>query len=752
MANIIDQIFQGVIPYAQNEALQSLSKIFGEQMLGVGTSASRLVTLSATLNPIYLGLLFMILAYIGVSGVVRTASEGKFLGQWSSFGVPAMFMLCVVLLTPIPTQNSATLGQVVFVKALKVGSNFADFTLMKVFENAQSEAVTYSLASEQLPQVNDQMKGAFLMYMCANQITQMGYGSQLNYFLLLNSVCGLPADMVGLYAEYFVLGDRAAVASINTRLTAITTATGLKLPMQGFADPSAIANNSTDANMTPVSKQLNCHFKEFDNQFRSAIPSRLAVNAKLTALTPVARIAGPNGTPFPTQLNNTLLTYNKPHLSAMWPETLNKIYRCVLSTVISNAQNTVRESYTTSPDTAVPWRSGWSNAALAISDELDSYKSALDKSKLPLSMEVVSVPDVSQLGENLTDKKNQGLLSASLSDIQEYTSGINNTPDQASQVLASALAAATSGTAMDWSRIGATVLLPTAMANTTRLANAGPQTAAMSAKLAKTSSFLSSLIGKTVTAAPSALGKMSSLSAAGMSYVAKAVENWNKKDKLVESVGGGGMLNPIGMAAKVVNGIANAIAPGPTMLMVLSILLIVVNVVVLLPQVVLLVVMLIWMTKAAVWYMIIPLATVLIALPNTRVGHDIWKSALGIVLTPFLALIFYVVSLFIFDQMYASIIYWVFEPIIRASQDGFWSGLGSILMQIFTSEIIFRFLTGVAVIVATTVYMSMLILRGPDLITSTLGLRGSSGDLGDEFNALRHRLDPTSKMRGMAGG
>lgn len=751
MANLIDQIFAGVIPYAQNEAMQSLAKIFGEQMLGEGTSASRLVTLSATLNPIYLGLLFMILAYIGIGGVIRTATEGKFLGQWNSIGVPGMFILCVVLLTPVPTQNAATLGQVIFVKALKVGSNFADVTLMKVFDAAQTEAVTYNLASEQIPQVNDQMKGAFLMYMCANQITQMGYGSQLNYFLLLNSVCGIPADMVGLYARFFVLGDRAAVNGINQRLEAITDATGLRLPLQGFADPSTLVNNSR--RLAPASEQLNCHFKEFDANFRREIPAPLATNAKLTQLMPVAEITGPNGTRvIPNQLNNTLLVYNKPHLSAMWPETLNKIYRCVMTTIVSNAQNTIRESYTTSPDTAVPWRSGWSNAALAISDELDSYKSALDKSKLPLSMEVVSVPDIAQLGENLTDKKNQGLLTASLSDIQEYTSGINNTPDQASQVLASALAAATSGTAMDWSRIGATVLLPTAMANTTRLGNAGPQTVAMSAKLAKTSSFLSSLIGKTVTAAPSALGKMSSLSAAGMSYVAKVVEGWNKKNQLVESVGGGGMLNPIGMAAKVVNGIANAIAPGPTMLMVLSILLIVVNVVVLLPQVVLLIVMLIWMTKAAVWYMIIPLATVLIALPNTRVGHDIWKSALGIVLTPFLALIFYIVSLFIFDQMYASIIYWVFEPIIRASQDGFFSGLGSILMQIFTSEIIFRFLTGVAVIVATTVYMSMLILRGPDLITSTLGLRGSSGDLGDEFNALRNRLDPTSRMRGMAGG
>ena len=749
MASIIDQVFQGVIPYAQNEALQNLGKIFGEQMLGVGSSTSRLVTLSAALNPIYLGLLFIILAYIGVSGVVKSTT-GKFLGQWSSFGVPAMFMLCVVLLTPVPSQNSATLGQVVFVKTLKFGSNFADFTLMKVFDAAQAEAITYNLSSEQIPQVNDQMKGAFVMYMCANQITQMGYGSRVNYFLLLKNVCGLPADMVGLYATNYTLGDKSRVDAINTGLNEITAATGLKLPPQVQYTTATVVGYTKS--MTPITQQLNCHFTQFDTYFRNQVPTTLAATAKLTSLIPVAKIAGPNGTTVPTQVSNTLLAYNKPHLGAMWPQALHESYKCILNPAIIGAQEAAKSTYTTNPDMAVPWRSGWSNAALAISDELDGYKSAMSKSKLPLSMEVVTTPNVSQLGDSLTDKKNQSLLSSSLSDIQEFTSGINNTPDQASQVLASALAAATSGTAMDWSRIGATVLLPVALANTNAMANAGPQTVAASAKLARASTFLNSLIGRTVTAAPNALGKMSSSAAAMFAKASNLIEAWQKKDKLVESVGGGGMLNPIGMAAKVINGIANVITPGPNTMMVLSILLLAVNVVVLLPQVILLVVMLIWMAKAAVWYMIIPLATVLIALPNTRAGHDIWKSAVAIALTPFLALIFYVISLYIFDQMYASVIYWVFEPIIRGSQNGIMSGIGSFLMQVFTGEIIFRFLAGISLIIATTVYMSMMIMRGPDLVTQSLGLRGSSGDLGDEFQALRQRLDPASKMRGMATG
>ena len=753
MASIIDQVFQGVVPYAQNEALQNLAKIFGEQMLGVGGTSSRIVALSAALNPIYLGLLFLILAYIGVSGVVRTATDGKFLGRnWSSFGVPAMFMVCVVLLSPVPTQNGATLGQVVFVKALKFGSNFADFTLMKVFDQAQSEAITYNLASEHIPQVNDQMKGAFVMYMCANQITQMGYGSKVNYFLLLKNVCGLPADMVGLYSRFYILGDAGHVRNIQAGLDNIASATGLTFPAQVRYDPSAVERYTQ--NMTPISKQLDCHFTQFDTYFRDKVPDGLAISAKITSLYPVPKIAVPNNPNrnehgVPIQVSNTLLPYNKPHLSAMWPQALNASYRCVLNPAILSAQQAVKDTYTTNPNTNVPWRAGWSNAALAISDELDSYKSAMGKSKLPLSMEVVATPNPSQLGDSLTDKKNQALLAASLSDIQEFTSGINNSPDQASQVLTSALAAATSGTAMDWTRIGATVILPVALANTNAMANAGPQTGAQAAKLAKASSFLNSLVGRAATFASAGLGKTASLAATGLAKISTAIEAWQKKDKLVESVGGGGLLNPIGMAAKVVNGIANVLMPGPTTMMALSILLLAVNIVVLLPQVVLLVVMLIWMAKAAVWYMIIPLATVLIALPNTRVGHDIWKSALAIILTPFLALIFYVISLYIFDQMYASVIYWVFQPILEAN--GVMGTLGSILMQVFTGEIVFRFLAGVSLIVAVTVYMSMLILRGPDLVTQSLGLRGSSGDLGDEFNSLRHRLDPASKMRSAVG-
>ncbi len=99
--SIIDTVANGVTPIENNAALQALAKILGSKLILGSGDESRLVLLSAALNPVYIGLLFLILAYIGVGGVVKSALEGRFLGRWSQVGVPGMFMLCIVLLSPV---------------------------------------------------------------------------------------------------------------------------------------------------------------------------------------------------------------------------------------------------------------------------------------------------------------------------------------------------------------------------------------------------------------------------------------------------------------------------------------------------------------------------------------------------------------------------------------------------------------------------------------------------------------------------
>lgn len=754
MANIIDQIFQGVIAPSQNEALSNLTKVFGEQMLGVnGGAASMLVKLSATLNPLYIGLLFMILAYIGIGGTVRTAMDGKFLGRnWSGFGVPASFMLCIVLLSPIPTQSGATLGQVVFVKAVKIGSNAADFMLMKVFEvsavtDFKKDTATYSLIGEHIPQVNEQMKSALTMYMCGEQLKQMGYGTKINYFVILNEVCGIPGDMVGdpHYLDFYTLTD---VTKIQQDVDKWTALTGVTLPKAQRYDVTKVKDNASAK--TPVSQQLECHFEQFRKVFQEKVPNKIAVDAKIPATAPIPTVA------IPSQINNKVLSFEDKAMGAVWSMALHKAYTCLMTNAFKGK---VADKYKAPQGTQdVPWRSGWSNAALAVSDELDDYKSSLTQGSLPLSMEVIKNPNPAMLGDSLMDKRNAAILSKMVLNLEQYTTNINSQPNTASHLLAQYLTAAkataanvanaTPGSPIDYARIGANVVLPAYAHAATQFANANlidGAPADKADKARKTMAFMNNIIGKSSLVGPMGVGKFTQVGA----QMFAVMSNWmGKKEVADEAAKSSAAALPmgLGMIVAVVKGAVSLAMPGPTTMMALSIALIFMNIVVLLPQVILLVVMLIWLVKAAVWFMIIPLATVLIALPGTRVGHDIWKSALAIIVTPLLALTFYLISLFISDQMYMTVLFWIFEPIIRKGQEGVGWGLIEVFKQVLTGELIFRVLAGIVLFVTVTVYMSMLILKGPDLVTQSLGLRGSSGDLGDEFSQLRGKLDPGSRM------
>ena len=76
--------------------------------------------MSSALSPVYLGVLFAIMAYIGIGGTAKTAMDGEFLGRnWHSVGVPSFLMVCIMLLSPVPNQNGITLGQVIFVKSVE---------------------------------------------------------------------------------------------------------------------------------------------------------------------------------------------------------------------------------------------------------------------------------------------------------------------------------------------------------------------------------------------------------------------------------------------------------------------------------------------------------------------------------------------------------------------------------------------------------------------------------------------------------
>lgn len=754
MASIIDVIAQGVATPELNKAVLALTSIFGEKLINGTGAASMLVNLSAALNPVYIGLLFMVLAYIGIGGVIKTAQDARFLGNWSSTGVPGMLMLCIVLLSPIPTQNGVTMGQYLFVKSLKFGSNFADYLLFKVFDTAGQVAAqqteTYSLAQEHLPQVNTQMSSALLMYICGENLKAMGYGAKVDYFLLLKNVCGIPGDLHGVnavsgftpnYQSYFML-DKANVDAEQQSLNALAAAAGLPPIQQNYYTFDAVNQNAAvnGGKGSPATQQLACHFNSFKNHFGQLSP-------EVTAASKVSGFGIKSHTgPKPKQVNSTVIPVNIPALEAAWALALNSSYQCILNSAL---QGQIKEVYTpTEADTGAqnsgaPWRSGWVDSALSIQDSLEKYKSVAKNTEFPLLMNSISNPDYARLGDTLTDKKNAQSLMKGSTEVYDFLMRPDNSPSKIadalamarSQKLADSGGTGAAGIVMNNSELARMVAigaLSTRINATNRLV-ANMNKAQQSSMLTK---VFNSLLGKGATLIPAALGATSKVAVQAISRVHAAIERKTKLEEIAKDAGSAQIAGfSVGKLFSIGKAVYNFIKPSAGMMAILSGIVIALNAIILLPQLILLLVLLLWMARAAVWFMIIPLATVIIALPNTRAGHDIWKSALSIILTPLLAVIFYLVSLFLFDQMYSSVFSWIFAPIVSANGD--FSGL-ALLEQIFTGEIIFRLMMGFGVAIAVTMYMSMMILKGPDLVTRSLGLSGSSGDLGQDLENLRN--------------
>ena len=758
--SIIDTISTGVAALDKNEALQSLAKILGPKLiLGSGDDA-RLVLLSAYLNPLYIGLLFLILAYIGVAGVVKSATEGRFLGRWSQVGVPGMFMLCIVLLSPVPSQGGATLGQVVFAKALKFGSNSADFILKGVFEVAQEAKVQSdtkaSLHRGQLQQINAQMVAALPMFICGEQLKTMGYGTRVDYFVLLKNVCGIPADLHGKYSgfgysSYYTLSsENGGVKKINDNIKKFEAATGVTLPkQQGYI--TAAIDAQSQGTISDSSQQLACHFKAFQQVLNGDMAKY--ASAKIVNKPPIAK--PPSGTSVPDKLNYDILEIREDALKVAWPETLYSSYKCLKSTQSLSGKMPESADLKVKEDNQ-PWSQGWVYAARIIEDDLAAYAQTESASSIPLNPQTTQAVNYRNLGDSLVDKRNIAALTEQQSQVNKIITNVDDGPSTAAQVLgdlfASTISAGVSNvTDADVARVGVGILTTSSLVRAAgEIQGAvGPvNPATMQAKYGKLYGLLNSFIGKAATALPTGLGKATSLVSNGFRVLWNGLNRLLNANTTAKEAAANAPLG-IGSVVSLVKGVATTTfgLPNETALSLFVILLTAMNAVVLSPQIILLVVMLLWISRAAVWFMILPIATVLIALPETRVGHDIWKSALGIVLTPVFALIFYLVSLSIFDIAYPAIFYWMIEPLYSAASSGDgWKIVKTLLVQFLGGELFFRVMLGITVAISVTMYMATMILRGPDLVNNALGLRTNSGEIGDDLQGVHHKLNLSQRL------
>jgi len=761
--SIIDLVLNGIIPANSNPALLALTEILGTGLIpSVTTTDAPAVTmltmLSSSLNPIYIGLLFIILGYIAVGGTAQTAMHGRFLGEWRAPNTIGMFMLCVVLLSPIPGAGSSTFGQVLFIKGVTFGSNMADFALKKVFENAVlNNPEQVQVVGERFTQVSDNLKLAVPMYYCAMQLTHMGYGTRRDFFRIVNNICGIPTDAFGMnmgplgtqsgtnrLISYYLLSNETHINNINAERNALNSELGSNImPAQRFS----VDNIETRINeQTSSTRELMCYFDAIHNNMSKepiSIEVARAMNiSQVRALGPITGFTNTNQKP--DQLNNRSLDKSKDSIKGAWAATVNQTYQCLHQ--LQQPQQDPQAPPQPPPDG--PWRKGWSYAALAISDSLASYANQVQNANMRLNQTIFKSPDLSAFPSTLLDQNNKQIMHDNLAILVP----ILNDPVIGNLVSGMTAAASANGMNTDGSflvnaadivSIAAGAGLAAGM-NTYRYARVSTRLGARSPN-APAIQFMNSTIGRVATGPAVYIGrKVGHTTALAAKFFFK-INNLN--DVMVramsmarEATGAFSSIPGASIIAAGINKAKIAVMPSPTNMMILGIILILINAVILLPQVVLLVVLLIWLAKVAVWYLIIPIATVIIAIPNTRAGHDVWKSALSIILLPILALFFYLVSLFLSDVMYLYIIEWTFAPIIL--QESFLAGVGGLIMSILTGEIFFRMFIGVGVIIAATFYMALMIIKGPDLVTGSFGLSGNSGDLGGEFENLRGKLAP----------
>lgn len=729
--SIINEILRGVIPAQDNHALEYLGQMLGTMLVEGAANAPAitiLAKLSVYINVVFWACLVIIIVYMAVGGVAQTATHGKFLGSWGNKPM-MMLMFCVIALSPIPSKNGVTVIQYAYVKGLIFGSNLADYTLKKAFEtNAEVATMEYNQKGHFLVQINTQMKTVLPHYFCGIQLTQMGYGARPDYFKMLGEVCGIPGDAQSLFIPYYLPGKPQYTQQQRDKVNQINAAYGTNiLPPQGF-DMKKIVESNTDAKRTVVSKEMMCYFNVFARHFHNEVPRSVAAELKIPMSPPALKML-PS---IPENINMAPIDIREAALSATWGYALKEAYLCVMPLLSGQVQ----EKYVKSLNGQTPWRHGWTQAGMSIQDELDNYTNATKKAGLPLATSFGKT-NPAMLTATLQDRQNAVTLESGMAVLSTILNGTNTKIDRVADSLAGKLTAqADSSTNFTMERMIATSI--SGVMASAYTGNRPPNDPRRGL-----TSFLDSFVGKSSTLTGSAgratFGAMTrkagvvfsklDLLHSGLEKSKRAMEGISKS--LAELPVVGTLLSSGAEVAKAL------LLPSELKLAIVGATIFGLNILVLLPQVVLLVVMILWLARAVMWFLILPMGAVVMALPGTRAGHDMWKTALAICLTPFLATLCFLLGIFINDIMYTAVLSWMFAPVL---QGDLLSGIGNMILMLATGEFLFRFVVAFLVMCAVTVFLGLLIIRGPDRICAQLGLSGSSGDLGDEFETLRGKM------------
>lgn len=150
-------------------ALDAIKLMFGswpEKLFSSGTTVSdstSLTYIAGYINFLAMMLIIVIIGYVMIAGVIKTATEGRILGGWSSVWLPGRTLVACILLAPLPWTGVGNLSVVQgFVAYLgMVGSNAADEISIYYSKNVNKSSFSTEMKAQNFENISALTKIAF---------------------------------------------------------------------------------------------------------------------------------------------------------------------------------------------------------------------------------------------------------------------------------------------------------------------------------------------------------------------------------------------------------------------------------------------------------------------------------------------------------------------------------------------------------------------------------------------------------------
>lgn len=692
----LSSINTGIVPIDDNWALQYLRLLFGPQLLGMQSDGyiPLLVLVSGALAPLYLSILLFMFMYIGGQGVVKTAMEGEFLGRrWNSIGVPAVMMLCVILLTPVPSQNGVCMGQYLYVRILKLGSNLADI-IMVTTTNADKMTKTKTNVLDDtgkammLSNVVDRRLSGFMPVMiCSEELLQAGFNKRTDYPALLKDVCKVPGEML----NYFGAPAEPATQNYNVQ----------------------------------YKQEIFCYKQAFDE-----------LQLKHGAF---------------VNVNKTLELY-KSKIGPAWRNIVDNASICMVNGL--KVTDSSFFSFLNSRPTNHGWAS-FANFGSQLNDASATYEAQFDYSPVPIidTVKLGSSTSAVQTRNNINTLVS-GFNATAIPDRQNAMRGVLQATGRSELSLNNRNGPANLGVATVQASvgiIGAYKFLDRQSAEMYKRASDldALERASNGADLGSARAYNSAnkFTGFVTSIAEKPGRMLQSIGDLGRKFKT-AFLAWKSakiaKTAAAESVSGIPGISGIAKAANTLMDVTSVMIDIPAVQTLLMAVFWLMAAAPLLPNVIFALAIFLWLVRCATWFLAIPLATLIVAIPETNVGHSSWREALALALTPAVMVIIYIVSLMSMDLLISILFDGMFSVYI---DKGTVLGIANFITDLFTGEALVRLVVFLMGMVIGLIFTSTFILKGADWLFNTIGLRGAHSDLG-EMGQLQEKV--TSRLMGVS--